>query len=97
MIIRSKRETRMSEENVSYIAGGELTLHSLIEDLHTLRAEQEQVQRHLQQMARMYPSLASNMHFQQIDARTTMSLISLDEVIRVYQNKHEQAEEENRP
>ena len=82
----------MSEE-VTYSAGDQLTFHGLVNDLNKLRSTQEHLKQQLMGMARVYPSLARNTHFQQIQAKTTMALVNYDDVIREYEQKNQKAEQ----
>lgn len=83
----------MSEEKAPYSAGDQLTFHGLVNDLKKLRAEQEHIDQEIRELARVYPGLARNKHFGQIDAKTLMLLVSYDDVIREYQGRNEKAEE----
>jgi hypothetical protein len=82
----------MSEEKA---AGDELTFYGLVNDLKKLRSAQERMQQ-LAELARVSPGLARNEHFQQIEVKTTMSLVSFDEVIREYERRNQEAERAER-
>jgi hypothetical protein len=69
----------------------ELTYYDLVNDLKKLRSEQEHLQQQLKELARVSPGLASNKHFQQIEAKTMMSLVSFDDVIREYERRNQEA------
>jgi len=78
----------MSEENA---AGDELTFYGLVNDLKKLRSAQEHLQQQLAEMARVSPGLARDARFQQIQVKTTMSLVNFDELIREYERRNQEA------
>jgi hypothetical protein len=85
----------MSEEKVPYQLSDPstgLTFYALVNDLKKLRAEEEQLQEQLKEMARIYPGLARKTPFGEIRAKTTMILVDFDDLIRAYEQKNKDAE-----
>jgi len=86
----------VSEEKVPYSAGEQLTFYDLVNDLKKLRSAQEHLEQQLMEMARVSPGLARDTRFQQIQVKTTMSLVNFDELISEYERKNQEAEQAER-